>query len=106
MMKHVHRQHTAQGTETSGGQEQRPLRDPAFPLPGTLLIIPHQEKAEQIRYQNNTDHNNQFQVQSRSLLFHESRRQRSPCATHNSTTSCILSSNIHEYPVVIITDNL
>ena len=62
VMKHVHRQYTAQCTETSGGKKQRSLRNPAFTLPGTLLIIPHQEEAEQIRYQNNTNYNNKFQI--------------------------------------------
>ena len=62
MTKYIHRYYTAKGAKASGGKEQHPLRNPAFSLPGTMLIIPHQEEAEQIRYQNNTNYNNQLHI--------------------------------------------
>lgn len=60
MAEQVHTQGAPEGAETGGGDEQGSFGDPSGAFPGQLLIMAHQQEADQIGDKQNDCRNDQF----------------------------------------------
>ena len=51
MMEHLHAKHTAQASKEGSSQEKGLLGHSPLSLPGTALVMSHQDEGDKVRYQ-------------------------------------------------------